>query len=201
MHVRKWSPKDYRTMPWKNGGGSTTQLAIFPPEASLDRFLWRLSSAHVVAAGPFSHFSGVDRSLAILSGDGLILDGKDSDVPIRIRLDPSSQPYRFPGEMAIHAELCGGPVCDLNLMTRRDACGQSMHRLTAGEHHVDAGEASQVLVYCAAGSAMLDSAEGAQAGDLMLLENERGRHGIRFELKIDQASVLYLVRIVPRDAR
>lgn len=188
-------------MPWKNGGGSTTELAVFPPGANLDTFVWRLSSARVATAGPFSHFSGVDRSLAIVSGDGLILHGQDGEVPIRIRLDTDSQPYRFPGELAILAELCGGPVCDLNLMTRREVCCQSMHRLMAGEHQVDAGEASQVLVYCTAGSVMLDSSEGLQAGDLVLFEDEQERDAIRFELKADEAAVLYLMRIVPRDMR
>ncbi len=189
-------------MPWKNGGGSTTELAIFPHGANLENFVWRLSSARVAAAGPFSHFAGIDRSLAILSGDGLILHGKDDcDVPTRIRLDPSSRPCRFPGELAIHAELCGSPVLDLNLMTRRDVCEHSMHRLTAGEHQVDASDTPQILVYCAAGTATLDSSEGLQAGDLVLFEEAQERDGIRFELKAEEAATLYLMRIVPRDTR
>ena len=66
--MRKWTRQDYRTMPWKNGGGSTTELAIFPEDAKLDHFIWRLSTASVNTAGPFSHFSQIDRTLAILSG-------------------------------------------------------------------------------------------------------------------------------------
>ena len=43
--MHKWSKQDYHTMPWKNGGGSTTELAIFPAGANLDNFVWRLSTA------------------------------------------------------------------------------------------------------------------------------------------------------------
>ncbi|MDP1908248.1 MAG: HutD family protein, partial [Hyphomicrobium sp.] len=37
--------KDYRRMPWKNGGGETTEIAISPEGAALDSFDWRVSMA------------------------------------------------------------------------------------------------------------------------------------------------------------
>ncbi|MBR7784673.1 HutD family protein, partial [Undibacterium luofuense] len=43
--MRHWTLHDYLTMPWKNGGGSTTELAVFPEQAGLDQFIWRLSTA------------------------------------------------------------------------------------------------------------------------------------------------------------
>jgi len=43
-----------RAMPWKNGGGETLELAIAPAGAGLEDFAWRISSARVGAAGPFS---------------------------------------------------------------------------------------------------------------------------------------------------
>ncbi len=58
--------------PWKNGGGSTRQLAIHPPQASLDDFVWRISCARVSGAGPFSAFPGIQRSQALLEGDLLL---------------------------------------------------------------------------------------------------------------------------------
>ncbi len=57
-------------MPWKNGGGSTTELAIFPSDATLENFVWRLSTATVKTDGPFSHFAQIDRTLAIFIGCG-----------------------------------------------------------------------------------------------------------------------------------
>ena len=34
-----------QTMPWKNGGGETTEIAVFPSGAGLDDFEWRISMA------------------------------------------------------------------------------------------------------------------------------------------------------------
>jgi environmental stress-induced protein Ves len=38
---------DCRTTAWKNGGGSTTEIAVQPAGASLDDFDWRVSMARV----------------------------------------------------------------------------------------------------------------------------------------------------------
>jgi len=59
---------DYLTRPWKNGGGTTRDIASSPPGASLDDFVWRLSLAQVDRDGPFSRFDNVDRTLVLLSG-------------------------------------------------------------------------------------------------------------------------------------
>lgn len=194
--MRKWSTQDYRTMPWKNGGGSTTELAIFPEGASLDHFFWRLSTASVAQPGPFSHFAQIDRTLAILSGDGLVLKRNPSlpneDIHI---LQKSSAPFSFSGEDAIYAELCGGSVLDLNLMTRRDVCQHYMQRLYAGEHVVCMENAQQVLLYCAQGRARLSHSVELEKGDLLLLEEEHAQHGIGLQLQTDEDSLVYLMRI------
>ena len=52
-------------MPWKNGGGVTSELARSP---QADEFDWRLSVAEVATDGPFSQFPGIDRLLVLLSG-------------------------------------------------------------------------------------------------------------------------------------
>jgi uncharacterized protein len=72
MEVRRH--QDYRRMPWKNGGGETAEIAVFPEGATLDDFDWRISMATVSADGPFSLFPGVDRTLSVLEGDGPIID-------------------------------------------------------------------------------------------------------------------------------
>ena len=69
---------DHRTMPWKNGGGSTTEIAAAPDGAGIDAFDWRVSMAVVAADGPFSEFPGIDRTLSILDGSGLILKGLEN---------------------------------------------------------------------------------------------------------------------------
>ena len=111
--MRHLTPADYQTMPWKNGQGTTTQLAIEPAGARFadDAFLWRLSSAPVTADGPFSTFPGYDRLLAIWHGAGLLLDGKP--------LLPGEVAY-FPGDLPMHAALLDGPVLDFGVLFRRD---------------------------------------------------------------------------------
>ena len=51
-----------RPAPWKNGGGSTTEIAVAPPGAGFDSFDWRISLATISHSGPFSTFAGIDRS-------------------------------------------------------------------------------------------------------------------------------------------
>jgi uncharacterized protein len=114
---------DQRAMPWKNGGGVTYQVAIAPPDAaSLEDFDWRVSMARVETDGPFSHFAGIDRSLAIMEGDGLrlIVGG------VGMELGPQSPALAFAGDVPVSATLIGGPIIDLGVMTRR---GAWRHRL------------------------------------------------------------------------
>lgn len=101
---------------WKNGGGSTHEVATFPPGATLDTFDWRLSIAQVEANGPFSHFEGIDRTLAVITPGSLRLTTPSGPA---IVLDQNSAPYAFSGETPIDGELLGSPIFDLNLMIRR----------------------------------------------------------------------------------
>lgn len=70
--------RDCRTTRWKNGGGSTTEIAIEPANASLEDFDWRISMAVVASDGPFSSFPGIDRTLTVIQGNGLILTVGDA---------------------------------------------------------------------------------------------------------------------------
>jgi environmental stress-induced protein Ves len=114
---------DCLTTPWKNGGGSTTEIAAAPEGASLDIFDWRNSMAQVASDGPFSDFFGIDRTLAVIKGSGLVLMIGDN-APITV--EPGSDPIRFPGDIPTSARLVAGEIADLNVMTRR---GRFSHRL------------------------------------------------------------------------
>lgn len=115
--------KDCRTTPWKNGGGSTTEIAAAPEGASLESFDWRISMAQVASDGPFSNFSGIDRSLAVVKGSGMILTiGREAPVT----LSSGTDPVRFAGDTPTSARLTNGAITDLNVMTRR---GRVSHRL------------------------------------------------------------------------
>ena len=68
--MRHLTPADYRRMPWRNGGGVTTEIAIAPDGAGLvgERFLYRVSIADVMSDGPFSRFEGYDRHIMLPAG-------------------------------------------------------------------------------------------------------------------------------------
>ncbi len=108
--------KDYRRMPWKNGKGETVEITVFPADASVSDFGWRVSMAPVVSDGAFSSFEEIDRTLSILAGEGMRLsvEGMESVV-----LGTGSAPFSFPGDAATDAVLTQGPITDLNVMTRR----------------------------------------------------------------------------------
>ncbi|KIZ47661.1 MULTISPECIES: HutD family protein [Rhodopseudomonas] len=134
---------DRLVMPWKNGGGSTTEIAVAPPAASLDGFDWRVSMATVGTDGPFSSFVGVDRTLAIVEGNGVILS-IGSNLPVNLG---ASAQISFPGDVPTSAWLISGETTDLNVMTRRDRFRHSLQRVaqpTALDFH-GAGDVAVVL--------------------------------------------------------
>ncbi|HEX8479950.1 MAG TPA: HutD family protein [Telluria sp.] len=110
---------------WKNGGGSTTELALAPPGAGLDSFDWRISLATIAADGPFSLFGGVDRSLALVEGPGVYLD---IDEEGRFALCDDEPLLEFAGESHVIATLAGAPTTDFNVMTRRERCHHKLGR-------------------------------------------------------------------------
>jgi environmental stress-induced protein Ves len=104
-------------MPWRNGGGTTTEIAIAPEGAAVSgaRFLYRVSIADVATDGPFSRFLGYDRHIMLLAGAGMTLDGGAHG---RIDLRPF-EARAFSGDWAIEGTLVAGPVRDFNLMVDR----------------------------------------------------------------------------------
>ncbi|MDN0084077.1 HutD family protein [Crenobacter sp. SG2305] len=162
-------PADYRQQPWKNGAGTTVELAVFPADAGLDSFDWRISRARVGAAGPFSAFPGIDRSLALLSGAGLRLTG-DGFVPLTLKADGSV--WRFTGETPVAAELINDDaVEDFNVMTRRGRFAHRVahHALAAGETLPLASDGDAIrFVHCFAGRLNVGNEVLAAAESLLL---------------------------------
>ena len=118
-----------RAAPWKNGGGVTYELAAFSEGAGFEDFVWRLSMAEVASHGPFSVFTGVDRTLTLLDGAGIALDFSGAAVT----LAPGAAPFAFPGEAPVAGRLLDGPILDLNVMTRRGRAAHHVRLLPAGE--------------------------------------------------------------------
>jgi uncharacterized protein len=150
--------ENYRRMRWKNGGGETAEIAVSPEGAGLDDFCWRVSMATVEADGPFSTFSGVDRTLSILEGEGILLS-VEGRVPVG--LTSRSDPLPFPADVATSAALIAGPIIDLNVMARR---GRYRHKVSTHElkgSTVISFAGVEALLFCRAGS-MLASGDGRQ---------------------------------------
>lgn len=115
MSLRLVSPGDLRPMRWRNGGGSTLEIATGPEAAGLDDFAWRASIATIERDGPFSAFPGVDRTLVLLAGAGmrLTIAGREH------LLDAPHAAISFRGEDAATCALLAGPTRDFNFMWRR----------------------------------------------------------------------------------
>ena len=135
---------DRRVMPWKNGGGVTTEIAIGPDCASIEDFEWRVSTAEVATDGPFSRFPGIDRTLVVLDGAGIRLAFAEGEL---VTLDSASQPYAFQGDQPVTGLLAAGPIVDLNVMSRRGFWTHAMVRLNdASPHRLPAQAGLLVLV-------------------------------------------------------
>lgn len=112
--METFSQSNFKRMPWKNGGGVTTELFCIKDLAN-STLLFRLSIASVESDGPFSHFPGLDRILLLLEGKGFHLKGTDIDSITTL----NTPPLYFKGEESITCSLIDGPCVDFNVMTSR----------------------------------------------------------------------------------
>lgn len=102
---------DYPRMPWKNGAGSTLEIARDRGEG-LEGFGWRLSIADIGESGGFSSFAGYQRIISVLEGDGMQLQVDDAlSRPLR-----AFDPFAFAGASRVDCRLLGGPIRDFNLI-------------------------------------------------------------------------------------
>ncbi|TNM61667.1 HutD/Ves family protein [Aliirhizobium smilacinae] len=178
---------DHKRMPWKNGKGETVEIAVFPDGATVDTFDWRVSMAPVVSDGPFSIFECIDRTLSILTGEGMMLS-VEGLAPIL--LGPKSPPFSFRGDAKTEAVLQAGPITDLNVMTRR---GHFSHRVTRFAQAGEIGFPSEVawVIVIVTGNAKVAQVE-LNSLDAMILENatECG------ELRIETPESYFVIEIV-----
>ncbi|WEK00870.1 MAG: HutD family protein [Candidatus Sphingomonas phytovorans] len=169
MSIRRVLPAvTRRPTPWKNGGGTTTELAVFPADAGMNDFIWRVSIAEVRTAGPFSDFHGVDRILSVLEGELALVV---ADAPER-RLTSADAPLPFPADIPVTGTPIDDDVRDLNVMIRRNMCRAEVERLPGGTVHVD-GKGETCLMIVATGDAAVAhgaSVETLRPFDALLFE-------------------------------
>lgn len=126
-----------KPQPWRNGGGVTRELLAWPTAAE-----WRvrLSVADVQAAGPFSRYEGVERFIAVLEGDGVVLRIGRSEH----RMTRAEDPFRFDGGAQIDCAPVAGPTRDFNLMAPP---GKARMQRLRGERMFATNRGALVAVY------------------------------------------------------
>jgi environmental stress-induced protein Ves len=169
--------RDYVVMPWKDGGGTTREIARSPPADSTNAalpayrsrqhpangnlarpsFAWRVSIAEIAASCAFSRFEGYDRTLVLLRGARMTLHvGHDP----AIDLDQYSQ-CAFKGEAPVRCTLSDGPVQDLNVMVARDRASAITEILRPGiemQHYATRG--TSLLLHCRDGATVIRLDDG-----------------------------------------
>ncbi|KZS50691.1 HutD/Ves family protein [Rhizobium anhuiense] len=181
---------DCKRMPWKNGGGETVEIAVSPENAGLAGFDWRVSMATVASDGPFSIFPGIDRTLAILDGNGMVLDIEGSTP---VLLTTASDPLAFQADIPVAARLQDGAITDLNVMTRRDGLAHRLVRIDVDGSSTLPLPPSTCLFLCHGGA--LSFRRGGEtgalaAGDALLIEDAAA-----IALEVDGEAKCYLASI------
>ena len=142
MRLTHIAARDYKRMPWKNGGGMTTEIMAEPKADG--GHTWRLSIAEVNQSGPFSDFSGYDRTIMLIEGAGFVLDFAGHP---QKRLDRPYDPFPFDGAWKTDCTLIDGPVRDFNLMAARDAGPASLQVLRPDHGGLQVEAAKIVIVH------------------------------------------------------
>lgn len=133
--------RDRPAQPWRNGGGSTSEVAISPNTATTEDFDWRISIATVDQESQFSLYPGVNRWLMPLSLDGMTLriEGETTHLPGR-------EAFAFGGEASVRAVNVTRRALDLNLMVHRGSARGSLLALVLLDDTAIAAAANEFVV-------------------------------------------------------
>lgn len=182
MTLTRISPAEYRIQPWKNGGGTTAEVARDAGEPPA----WRISIATLDRDGPFSDFRGYDRTIVAIAGDPveLVVDGE----PTLLR---HFEPFDFRGEASAACRLAGGSARDFNVMTLRDAYAHDVE-IASEQQRFLVDEDELVFAYIVDGSATIAGTR-CEAGDTLYLDGAE-----RFDVLPEGGAHVCIVRITPR---
>ena len=164
----------YDRKPWKNGGGITEDVWLFPEGATHDDFDIRLSLAEISREGPFSAFPGIDRTITLVGGDQFVLEFDDGTRRRMTLLDP----FSFDGALTPGSRLDGALSRDFNVMTRRSRWSHqvTVHR-NGGSIDVELDAGAVAVVHPAAGAWQVRSGRHcatASPRDTVIVQAETG---------------------------
>ena len=160
--ITRLDPAQYRRTPWKNGGGTTIDIAE-------QGNVWRFGRTPITAPGPFSDYTGFDRVQVLVAGRGLVLETPNGEIDVRTPF----KPVRFAGETPITSRLEAGPVEVVNLIGARARVRIDLQVLGDGATVI--ASAGTHIAYAAQGPATLgvDGQPKVVAAD----------HGLRIEAR------------------
>jgi len=160
-------PTLFKTIPWKNGKGETIELAI-NQGGNLDDFIWRLSMASVVEDGVFSDFSGYQRNLILIEGNGINLQHDHRKID---KLSNILDVANFDGGCSTVGNLHAGAITDFNVISHKDKCSVVVETFKA-QQTIELNAADLCFVYSLSGAFQLTSYQNQQiikAGHLLKL--------------------------------
>lgn len=156
---KKISADQLMVVPWKNGGGMTTEIAAGPARGADQEWSWRISVADVGATGAFSVFPGIDRTIAVVQGTGMDLQFEGGQlVPLEL-----NQPVDFDGGETVTGILRADAIRDFNVMVDRRYYSATL-RIVQGTGEVipETSARSVVVIHVLDGACTAHVADGAQ---------------------------------------
>ncbi|MDH1339020.1 HutD/Ves family protein [Ectopseudomonas oleovorans] len=185
---------DYKRMPWKNGGGSTLEIASDTDE-TLSGFGWRLSIADVATSGAFSAFIDYQRVITVLEGEGMNLEVDGRRSRDLTRLDA----FAFSGGSTTYCELLNGPIRDFNLIYAPAKYAARLQWLEGPDEVTLFSSADIVLLFSAAGVTTLSSSQESGSAldryDCGYLETGGALTTLRLKSEGGQCCLIELVKI------
>jgi environmental stress-induced protein Ves len=155
--------------PWRNGGGATRELFVWPDGAGAGDWRVRVSLADIERDGPFSAYPGIDRWFAVVGGAGVRLALPGGEVGVTA----GGAPLAFDGADAPGCTLIDGPTRDLNLMCHRGT-GQGLMQAAQADVPWPAGTPYRGLFTTGAATLLIDGVAAAELAPMALLFTERG---------------------------
>ena len=156
--------KDYQKKLWKNGRGSTHEIAVSHEGGDYD---WRLSMADIVESGPFSLFPGMERILVLLTGSEIGINHQGR--PLEQSL-PLFTPYQFSGDWQTSATI-HDKGSDFNLIYRRDKFVGSIELINSDTQSKLIQTMDMTAVFCLQGKIKTEHEELCPMDSLLILND------------------------------
>lgn len=139
-------------MPWANGLGETLELVRYPRGSSMSEMEFRISVASLNQTGPFSRFTGIERTLMLLDSSDVVVkvDGT------RKTLSQFEQ-LNFDGESQTELIAITTPSRDLNIMCRKGVWVSQVDAFRLGDEPATATEQGDFTAWIFVSGIAVDS--------------------------------------------